>query len=76
MDDNKFREKIYNPYIDLWKIIKLLQHCSSNSGDWNLYAREYQRFVNEHGNTSYGSHLAACLLNVADDIKEMNNHEV
>ena len=76
MTDDRFREKIYNPYIDLWKIIKLLQHCSSNSGDWDLYAKEYQRFVSEYGNTSYGSHLAACLLNVADDIKEMNNHEM
>lgn len=48
MDNKEFVEKIYGPYNAAWKLLKLLQHCSSHDGDWDLYKKELDRYTEEH----------------------------
>ena len=30
MDKKEWRQKVYGPYLDVWKIIKILQHASDD----------------------------------------------
>ena len=75
MDDNTFKEQIYGPYIEVWKIIKLLQHCSSISGDWDKYKKELDRYAKEFDGNKFAEDLGMFLLQAAEDIKEANDNE-
>ena len=72
MNDKEFTEKIYGPYGEAWKVIKLLQHCSATDGDWDLYEKEYMKFAKKYEDTKFGYDLAAFILKAADDIRDMN----
>ena len=73
MDNKEFTEKIFGPYNDAWKVIKLLQHCTATDGDWELYYKEFKRFSEKYENASqYGYDLTAFILKAADDIRDMN----
>lgn len=74
MNDINFKEKIYNPYCEIWKLLKLLQHCTSRSGDWDLYTKEVARFHNEHKGSRFAEDLERFLHYAEETIKEMNNN--
>lgn len=75
MEDQRFREVIYGPYGEGWKIIKLLQHCTEHSGDWDKWYAEYDRFCKAYPENKFAYDLGSFLLDAAEDIKKMNGEE-
>ena len=76
MNDGEFREKIYGPYSESWKLIKLLQYCSrtNNHENWNKFGDEVDRFSKTADNP-FKERLARFLLDCAEDIATMNEGE-
>lgn len=72
MDNKVFTEKIYGPYNEAWKVIKLLQHCTATDGDWDKYYEEYKRFCDQYPENKFAYDLGAFILKAADDIRDMN----
>lgn len=72
MENAVFKEKIFGPYNEAWKVIKLLQHCSATDGDWELYYKEYKSFCDKYPENKFAYDLGAFILQAADDIKNMN----
>lgn len=73
MNDGEFVEKIYGPYGEGWKILKLLQYCSktNNHENWAKFGEEVNRFCKEADNP-FEERLARFLLDAAEDIATMN----
>lgn len=72
MDNKVFTEKIYGPYNEAWKLIKLLQHCTATSGDWDKYVEEFKKFCNMYPDNDFAYDLGCFILKAADDIRDMN----
>lgn len=75
MDNNKFREKIYGPYNEAWKILKLVQHYTMHEGDWDAYEKELRRFFNTFPETKFTHDLFQFVMQAAEDIRDMNEEE-
>ena len=73
MNDATFKEKVYGPYLEGWKILKLLQFCSksADSENWKLFMKEVNRFSKE-ANNPFAERTARFLLDAAEDIASMN----
>ena len=82
MKDKEFVEKIYGPYNAAWKLLKLLQHCSSHDGDWDLYKKELDRYTEEYTrDNQFAYDLGLFIATKAEwDIRNINDggaaHEV
>ena len=72
MDNKVFTEKIYGPYNEAWKVIKLLQHCTATDGDWDKYLSEYERFCKMYPENKFAYDLGTFILKAADDIRDIN----
>jgi len=72
MDNKVFTEKIYGPYNEAWKVIKLLQHCTATDGDWDKYLAEYYRFCDKYPGNKFAYDLGTFILKAADDIRDIN----
>lgn len=77
MNDGEFKSKVYGPYGEAWKIIKLLQHCSrtNNHENWEMFEKECDRFC-KAANNPFSERLAGFLVNAAEDIATMNEGDV
>ena len=75
MEDKEFVEKIYGPYSAAWKLIKLLQHCSTHSGDWELYKKELDRYIEEYTrDNQFAYDLGLFICNTVEhDIRTIND---
>lgn len=73
MTDGDFKEKVYGPYSEAWKILKLLQFCSksNNHKNWSAFMAECNRFSKE-ANNPFAERTARFLLDAAEDIALMN----
>lgn len=73
MTEGDFREKVYGPYGEGWKMLKLLQYCSrtNNHENWDIFVDEVDRFC-KAADSPFKEHLARFLLDAAEDIAEMN----
>lgn len=71
MDDKTWREKVYGPYTDAWKIIKILQDAKDNEALDELL-QKYIAKVDEYDAAYQGNEFAELLrkkvLLRADDI--------
>lgn len=77
MTDKTFKEKIYGPYLDAWKIIKILQHASDNNPElFNKYMDEVQKFDDQYHGQEFADFLRTTLLHRADDIIGRMNNEM
>ena len=86
MTDQKFREIIYQPYCDIWKIIKLLQHAYKHLEDperskvndeiWETYKREGERLKKAYPDNPFVEELHNLLFKVDDIIARMNQEEL
>lgn len=75
MDDAKFREKIFGPYNDTWKILKLIQYAdqtSDSDAQWQRYMKEIDRLNATYPNNPFAQRLIRLLLDAGDDIAKMN----
>ena len=80
MNRDEFLEKIHEPYKQTWTIVVLAQKAiySGKQEDWDLYAKEADRFAKEGVNNPFQGRCAAFIYDAVDDIKKMNEgkHDV
>lgn len=84
MTDEKFKEVIYKPYLDTWKVLKLLQHAykrlddpeldEANDAIWDMYKREIVRLERAYPGNPFVKELLN-LLTTADEVISRMNQE-
>jgi hypothetical protein len=75
METEVFKQKIYGPYSEAWKILKLIQFAGSsadNDEKWQMYMREIDRFDKKYGDNRFKDTLVKMLIEAGDDIAKMN----
>lgn len=76
MTDAKFKEVIYGPYLDAWKVIKILQHASDDNPELFLeYMNEVGKFENVYQGNEFAEFLRRAVLLRADDVIAKLNKE-
>jgi len=76
MNDSTFKTKIYEPYLETWKIIKLIQYADQTPAQeeqWNRYVKEIDRLDKTYPNNPFAQNLIRLLLDAGDSIAKMNN---
>ncbi len=68
MDAKTFKEKIYEPYLETWKIIKILQDAYNKPELFNEYIDEVQEYADKYAGNEFAELLRAQLLLNADDV--------
>lgn len=68
MDAKTFKEKIYEPYLETWKIIKILQEAYNKPELFNEYIDEVQEYADKYAGNEFAELLRAQLLLNADDV--------
>ena len=64
MNDKVFKEKVYGPYSDVWKILKVIQYAGQTSEDdekWEMYMREIDRFTEKYKDNELAEGLLSFL---------------
>ena len=75
MDTTTFKAKIYEPYLETWKILKLIQYAdqTSNSDEqWQRYMKEIDRLRATYPGNHFVERLIRLLYDAGDVIKEEN----
>ena len=68
MTDNQFKEKIYGPYLEAWKIIKILQHAYSKPELFISYMDEVQKFADAYAGNEFAELIRKQILHQADNV--------
>ena len=75
MDTTTFKAKIYEPYLEAWKILKLIQYADQTSDSdeqWQRYMKEIDRLRATYPDNHFVKHLIRFLYDAGDVIKEEN----
>ena len=75
MDDKQFRAKIYGPYSDTWKILKLIQYAdqtADSDAQWQRYVKEIDRLRTVYPDNPFVERLIRLLYDAGEDIAKMN----
>jgi hypothetical protein len=76
MTNTKFKEVIYGPYLEVWKIIKILQYASDDKPELFLeYMDEVQKFADAYQGNEFADFLRKAVLLRADDVIAKINRE-
>lgn len=77
MNDKTWRRKIFGPYNDTWKIIRILQHVSDDNPQLFLeYMDQVQKFEDAYKGNEFAEFLRqAVLLHVDNIIAGLNRKE-
>ncbi len=76
MDRAQWRQKVYGPYMDIWKIVKILQHASDDKPELFLeYMNEVEKFENAYQGNEFAEFLRRAVLLRADDVIAKLNRE-
>lgn len=76
MNDTTFKNNIYSPFLDTWKILKLIQYADQTSDSdeqWQRYMKEIDRLDRTYPNNPFAQNLIRLLLDAGDSIAKMNN---
>lgn len=76
MNDTTWKQTIYEPYLETWKIIKLIQYADQTpeqEEQWNRYVKEIDRLDKTYPNNPFAQNLIRLLLDAGDSIAKMNN---
>lgn len=68
MTNDRWKTDIYKPYLETWKIIKILQEAYNKPQLFSQYIDEVQRFAEEYAGNEFAELLRAKLLLNADDV--------
>ena len=68
MTKEKWKSEVYEPYVETWKIIKILQEAYNKPQLFQQYIDEVQRFAEEYAGNEFAELLRAKLLLNADDV--------
>lgn len=76
MNEAEFKEKVYAPYKEAWKILKMIEFAGTHEADdetWQKYMKEIDRFCKSNeGNHFAQETLVRMLIDAGDDIAKMN----
>lgn len=78
MNDSTFKTKIYEPYLETWKILKLIQYAdqtSESDKQWQLYIKEIDSFKAKYPDNKLVDELITFLLNAGDIIAKENRKQ-
>ena len=86
MTDKRWKNEVYDPFLDTWKIFKLIQnvykHCADPTKDmendkiWEMYTREAVRLSEKYPGNPFVEHLQDLLFNGGETIAKMNQEEL
>ena len=68
MNDIEFREKIYGPYLDAWKAIKILQEAYQKPELYLQYMEELKAYSKKYEGNQFAEHLLKDFALHADHI--------
>ena len=75
MNDISFKENIYKPYNEAWKVLKLIQYADQTDAteeQWQRYMKEIDRLRATYPDNQFVEHLIRLLYDAGDVIKEEN----
>jgi len=75
MNDETFKSKYYNPFLETWKILKLIQYAdqtSDSDAQWQRYMKEIDRLRATYPGNHFVERLIRLLYDAGDVIKEEN----
>ena len=75
MDDATFKSKYYEPFLETWKILKLIQYAdqtSDSDAQWQRYMKEIDRLSKTYPDNKFVEELITLLLNAGDVIAKEN----
>ena len=78
MNDTTWKQNIYEPYLETWKIIKLIQYADQTDDaqeQWNRYVREIDRLDKKYPDNKFVYGLVRLLVDAGDAIAKMNEVE-
>ena len=79
MNEAEFKEKVYAPYKEAWKILKMIEFAGTHEADdetWQKYMKEIDRFSKTNdGNHFAQETLVRMLIDAGEDIAKMNGGE-
>lgn len=76
MNNEKWKQTIYEPFLETWKIIKLIQYADQTPAQeeqWKRYVKEIDRLDKTYPNNPFAQNLIRLLLDAGDSIAKMNN---
>ena len=80
MEEQKFKEKVYGPYGEAWKIIKILAAAEDNNPELDNVLRHYMdevgKFKDKYIDNEFAQGLYKMLLNADSHIMRMDRNEV
>ena len=77
MTDEQFKTKYYNPFLETWKILKLVQYAdqtSDSDAQWQRYMKEIDRLKETYPDNKFVEKLIALLLDAGDLIAKENEY--
>lgn len=74
MNKDEFIEKVHKPYKQTWTIVLLAQKAiqTNRQEDWELYAKEADRFAKEGIDNPFQNQCAAFIYEAVDVMVKMN----
>lgn len=78
MNNGEFKAQIYEPYLECWKIIKLIQYAdqtADSDAQWQRYMKEIDRLSKEYPDNPFVGSLITLLLDAGDYIAKENRKE-
>lgn len=75
MNEATFKEQIYSPYLETWKILKLIQYAdqtADSDAQWQRYMKEIDRLSKTYPDNKFVEKLITLLLDAGDVIAKMN----
>lgn len=79
MNDTTWKQTIYEPYLETWKILKLIQYADQTADSdfqWQCYIKEIDRLAKTYPDNKFVEKLIALLLDAGDVIAKQNRKEV
>ncbi len=75
MNDETLKTKYYEPYLESWKIIRLIQYAdqtADSDAQWNRYMKEIDRLKKTYPNNPFVESLITLLLDAGNIIAKEN----
>ena len=68
----KFKESVYEPYNEAWKIMQTLKQADINSQKfWDEYTKKATEFPNKYGNSEISQSISRVLLDAGSEVSKI-----
>ena len=75
MNDERIKQRYYEPFLESWKILKLIQYAdqtADSDAQWQRYMKEIDRLSKTYPENKFVEELITLLLNAGDVIAKDN----